>query len=435
MSRIAYLDNNATTMMSADVAAEMRKWMNCGNPSASYPSACSAKKMMDEFKSALRTYVDAKNYKVFFTSGATEANCTLIRNYIDHAMEGSAGTDGTHIVCSAIEHKSIITMLEDMVARFGGRLRVSLVGATLGGHVPAAEILRAIMPNTFLVICMHANNETGAINDVRAIGAGIEEVRKLRDGSLPIYFHSDVVQSFGKIPLSLRESQIGSAAVSFHKLHGPPGVGIAFIRDDIPFHPLLYGSQNDGLRGGTENPIGIGAAAVATSSVFANMHTIMKHESELKKHMIASLKAKAPCMSHEEYMAMRARNAKDPAHNPCLELVIVLFGDTSDRYLPNTLLLAAAKHVGPAACNKLIKEKLASSGVIVSVGSACNTSSSGHSHVLRSMHAEPVVMDGTIRVSICRYTTREEIDRFVNGFIAEVLRQYETVRAPKKTKK
>ena len=290
---------------------------------------------------------------------------------------------------------------------------------TVGGYIRPQDMVAAIRPTTVLVICMHANNETGAINDIATIA------RQVRKVNANIFFFSDMVQSFGKVPINLMAWGVDGASMSFHKLHGPPGVGAAIIRltQLEGFPPRLYGTQNGGMRGGTENVIGIATSFAATRMVFEARESTEQHELALKKHLLEQLFKRAPLSALDMYVHAQTK----------LELQIVAIGEQAGlldtrRYLPGTIMISAAKHVGPPACNTLIKEKLGEARVIVSVGSACNTKSSEHSHVLRAMNTPEVVMDGAIRVSMCAFTTVEEIDRFVEGFIFEVNRQYQTAK-------
>lgn len=415
---IAYLDNNATTLMPQVVLDTMMSYVNLGNPSASYPSATRCKKMMQDFRTYLAACVGVSlsDYDCIFTSGATESNCTIIQSLVERCRCSSMTK--FHIVASSIEHKSIILMLKDLKARIR-ELDITYVLPDNSGHVNASDILRAMRADTQLVICMHANNETGAVMNIAEIG------RAIKSRGEHIFFHCDIVQSFGKIPVNLERSYVDGAAISFHKLHGPPGVGAMIIRKSFidKMCPLLYGTQSYGRRGGTENIIGIGASFKATQMVFDAQGSTIAHELELKEYLIRKVAERVSSLVYfSDYVQTK----------PKYELQIIVMGDKTildpTRYTPGTLMLAVAKHVGPHACNTLIKQKLEDQRVIVSVGSACSTDSGEPSHVLTSMGASTLVTDGAIRVSMCAFTTYAEIDRFVNGFIAEAKRQYDITR-------
>lgn len=422
MTTVAYLDNNATTLMPESVVRELAKWTNQGNPSASYASAKHCQAMMNDFRATVARAVGCSlaSYAVIFTSGATEANCMIVRGVIERARRArgfAATVSPFHVVSSAIEHKSIILLLEDAV-RSIPEMSLTLIHPDSMGHMHTKDFVDALRPATKLVICMHGNNETGAINDIAEIG------RQVKRASPDVFFHSDIVQTFGKIPVNLSLAKVDGASISFHKLHGPPGVGAAIIKrasmNGIP--PLLYGTQSFGMRGGTENVIGLGAAFAATTLTLAQQPQTIARELQLKSRIVSTLAERAPVTTLQKYLPAKEK----------LELQIVIIGSDNfldpTQYLPGTIMLAVAKHVGPPACNSLIKEKLESERVIVSVGSACNTASSEHSHVLRAMKIPTIVMDGAIRVSMCGYSTESEIDRFVSGFINEANRQYQTAR-------
>lgn len=425
MATIAYLDNNATTLMPEQVVQELVNWANQGNPSASYASAKKCQTMMNEFRAFIGRSASCPvdQYMITFTSGATEANNMIVRGVIERARatKGFASSPNSfHVVASAIEHKSILLLLEDMVTRVP-EMSLTFVNPDINGHIRAEDFARALRPSTCLAICMHANNETGAINDIVEIG------RVVKAYSPSIFFHSDIVQSFGKVPVNLTQARVDGASISFHKLHGPPGVGVAVIkRTQLEgIRPLLYGTQSFGMRGGTENVVGIGAAFAATQLTLSRMPQTIALELGLKKYLIAELANHAPVTTYDKYASARTK----------LELQVVIVGNEKitdvQWYLPGTIMLSATKHLGPAACNTKIKEKLEEARVIVSVGSACNTSSKDHSHVLRAMNLPTVVMDGAIRVSMCGYTTQEEVDRFIKGFLQEVNRQYMISRESK----
>jgi cysteine desulfurase len=382
--------------------------------------------MMSEFRRYLSRVADCANHEIVFTSGASESNALVCCGIINRAlcqssMSGSGMSARTiHIVSSAIEHKSIMYLLRDMVARDPAHIEVSYVLPDASGHIVPAEFARAIRPNTVLATCMLANNEAGAINDVAGISRAIKRVNPR------VFFHSDIVQGFGKIPIHLTQLGIDGASVSFHKLHAPVGAGVAMIsRANVQgLCPIMFGTQNSGMRGGTENAPAIAAAFAATRMAFDTMERDIAHSLSLKEYLMAQLRKRAPCVTLDEY-AEHERSGR-----PKLAMQLVFVGDTTvgdpRRYLPNTLMIAVAKHIGPPACNAKIKEKLEEAQIIVSVGSACNTSSKEHSHVLRAMNMPSLLMDGAIRVSTSRYTTVQEIDLFVNGFLAEAKRQLDT---------
>ncbi|MCK9607567.1 MAG: aminotransferase class V-fold PLP-dependent enzyme [Methylomonas sp.] len=419
---------------------EMIKWTNHGNPSATYPSAREAKKMMDEFRDYIAKSLGVQScctdrpdaadtakraqtigeiapnlYKVIFTSCGSESNCFIIRCTIE------AFTLRTHVIphviVSAIEHKSIIALVEQLERC--GYCTVSRILPKMSGHILAEDVAREIRPNTCLVSIQHANNETGAINDIAAIAAVSHKMR--------VPFHSDIVQSYGKIPINLVKSGIDTVSISFHKVHGAPGLGALVIKEQFlcGYHlePLSPGGGEMQWRSGTQAPHNIAAAFAGTVFTFERMESTTRNHYTLKSELVKMLHARIPTRTFEEYMQSRKK----------YELECVILQDTARPrdYLPNTILMSIAKHVGETACNSLIKQKLEDAGVIVSVSSACLSSHKGASHVLLAMNVPTIISDGVIRVSMGTETTIADIRAFVNGFLAEGIRQLQITKSGK----
>lgn len=366
-----YLDNNATTFMPKNVITEMVAWCNRGNPSASYSTG--TKKMMEDFKNNIRAITG--DYEVIFTSGGSEANCTALCSII-HAVSAARPGQVPHVVASAVEHKSIIMQLSHMVRH--SMCEVSYVQPTKSGHVAVPAVMAACKANTALICVMHANNETGAVNDVDAIAAAAHA------RNIPVM--SDTVQTFGKIAFP---RAVDVASVSFHKIHGPPGVGALLIKREMvvgyQLEAIIHGTQNNTLRGGTENLPGIGASKAALAHTIrdrASKNTAMRTQccnvlTELRKHMTVVL--------YKDYTP----RTPTPA-------CVVLGAPLTSDYLPNTLLLS---FIAPNMCNSRVKGILETKKIIVSIGSACNTSSEKASHVLYAMGADEKIKRGALRIS------------------------------------
>ena len=400
--------------MSQETIKSMVKWCNRGNPSSGYASAKEARSLMEEF----RQYVgrlcgfnpccmesrdgdtqrnsDPNAFKIIFTSGASEANCTVLAGVV--AAYTSVRGITPHIIMSAIEHKSLHTMAEEYER--DGRAEVTFVQPTRSGHIRPEDVAAAFRDNTCLVCVMQANNETGAINDIAQIG------RMAHEHGVP--FHCDTVQSFGKMPEYPNPimDNLDSFCISFHKLGGPPGIGALIIRQQLllgyKLQPLIYGTQNEGVRGGTENLPGIGAAYTAIKQV----HLV---DATLKPLIMRELSKHYPTCRYTQY---------DTSHNYPVE--IVFMSGASEYYLSGTLLLSVVKRYEPYMCNTKLKEYLESKGIIVSVGSACNTASAKASHVLYAMGADKYIRKGAIRVSIGADNTVEEIKKFIVEFLAGI---------------
>jgi cysteine desulfurase len=420
-----YLDNNATTNMSAGVKKALLEWCNRGNPSASYASARKTRDMMNEckemiakicnFKQCCReerdattdatTRADPAAYKIFFTSGATEANCTIVRSVCDAYRE----TTGLipHVVISDIEHKSLHSMVHDLVNR--QHIMATFIKPHASGHISPTDINEAIKPNTALVVCMHSNNETGAINNIKKIG---ELAHKK---NVPL--HCDTVQSMGKVPFDPVKNNVDSFCISFHKLHGPPGVGALVVKQQLYYGykllPVHYGTQNEGFRGGTENVPGIGASLEALKYTFSGRQAKSTRIFELREYIIQELAKRVPTTTYGNYVA-------EPQRRP--EFEIVFISGTNTTYLPNTLLLSVARR-SKEICNAKLKNSLEKKGIVISVGSACNTANTQASHVLYAMGADEIIRRGALRISLGDETTPDDAKKFVQELLIAIKQQ------------
>lgn len=441
-----YLDNNATTSMSPEVLKAMLKWSNRGNASASYASARESRQMMLSFARYIGklckvsicegnpregdphmgpvsggegTAVDRPRgeWCVFFVANASEANAFIITSTVDSCTDWgtlSLGTSPPHLVVSAVEHKSVLLTVENLSAR--GRCTVTYVSPDVSGGISPADIEAAIRHNTCLVVCMHANNETGTINDVHAIG------KVAHKHGVP--FYTDTVQTFGKFPLNPGDS-IDGFNCSFHKLGGPPGVGVLILRrkflNGYGLRPLIPGSQNEGMRGGTENLPGIGASFVALRLAMENRAEKNRKLAVMAGIFVSELSARIPLRSYRDYLLARAKSE--------IEIILIspipLGTGNAPRQstLPNTILLSVVKHAGERICNGKLKQSLERQGIIVSIGSACNTSSSKASHVLRAMKADAAIRAGTLRISFGDRNTPEDAKKAAMGLIAAINEQ------------
>lgn len=353
---------------------------------------------------------DGSNYKVIFTSCASEANCTVIAAAVDSFTDTLGGTALPHVVASAVEHKSIIEQLHSLESR--GRIEVTFVGVAPSGHVLPKDVLAAIRPNTCLVVVMHANNETGAVNDIAEIG------RIAHSKNVPM--HTDTVQSFGKYPIKPVSMNVDSFCISFHKFQGPPGVGALVIKqqflDGWRLPPLIFGSQNEGLRGGTENLPGIGASYEALKLAMEDRLAKNAVAGKIRVFIMDEIAKAVPTVSYSEYLNKSVSGGV--ATKNSLE-VVWLSGGPKDapKYLPGTILLSVVKRTGEPACNIAMKNHLETRGIIISVGSACNTASPKASHVLYALGADALIRKGALRVSIGDVNTIEDGRKFVHEFL------------------
>ncbi len=421
-----YLDNNATTVMSPETIAAMTSWCNRGNASAGYAAAKESRAMMEEFRQYLgrlckfnpcciekrdaddnvKQHSTRQTYAIIFVSGASEANCTVLGGLADAYMRDHGAVP--HIVMSAIEHKSLISMAESYEER--GLATITYVQPTRSGHIRPEDVAAAVTDTTCGIFVMHANNETGAINDIHAIG-------ELARG-VGVPFHSDTVQSFGKYPPDLSADSIDSFCISAHKFGGPPGVGVLVIRRDLldTLSPMIYGTQNGGHRGGTENLPGIGAALCALRSAMLGRAAANARMFALKRYIMGPEGLGGVRDNAVQYTKYETTQPRTPIYYCFLSAC-------TQYYLPNTILLSVIKRSKPYICNTKIKEYLEAHGIVISVGSACNTASAKASHVLYAMGADMYIRKGALRISLGDLTTLDEVKTFVKVFRAAVAAQ------------
>lgn len=449
-----YLDNNATTQMPPTIVAEMNRWANQGNPSAGYESAERCRRMMTNFRRYIGEIAgvnvcceedrdgdpavnfqrrhDKSLYKVIITSGASESNSAAITGIVDaYNASRNALSPLPNIVISAIEHKSIIRCVDSLAEQH--RATVTRVNPDARGIIDPNAVARAISPNTIIVCVMAANNEIGAINDIAAIG----EICLRKN----VHYHCDAVQIFGKFPP--KAVCADSMAISFHKLHGPPGVGALLMRQSATWSPIIHGAQNENLRGGTENIPGIAAAYLATRYTMNNRGSKNAFAMQLKRYLVGELAKRFHLCSYVQYVMMNAQNAAfeqsgytvhdmlpQVAARALVDLglaapklkgvvmpkVMIVTLSTMQQCLPNTLLLSVVRRTPPAVCNASMKKQLESDGIIVSVGSACNTADAKASHVLYALGADQFVRQGCLRISFGDDTTQAHVDKFIDSF-------------------
>lgn len=412
-----YIDNNATTIMPKQVIEEIVKWTNMGNPSADYCTAVRCRKLIRSFQEYIakigqfklstgeenNNEITPEHYRIIFTSCASESNSLIIRSVVDsfHANAKSI----PHIVSSQIEHKSIINLLEQLEKE--GRATVTLVPPNALGYVSVIDVEKAITPDTALCSIMAANNETGVINNYAKIA------KLCHAKNVP--FHTDAVQIYGKYPIKPVKDNIDAFSVSFHKLHGPIGVGMLVIKEEfIRGYKLcgqIGGTQNGNFRGGTMNISGLAGAYEAMKITMANRIKKNEHMRNVKRHIIQEISARMPSSMYREYLKDKVSHTSKPA------IEVVFISNAEQQFLPNTLLISIVKRTKPDMCNMELKKHMCDRGIIISIGSACNTDSDKASHVLKAMGVDQLIRKGTLRISLGDESSKEESDIFVKELL------------------
>lgn len=392
-----YLDHAATTAVSKTVREAMLPYFSedYGNPSSLYLFAQKAKKAVEDSRRSLAGLLGVNPREVYFTSGGTEADNWAILSAFYSAMgkkssssdsdaEQKSSLSGSeaveqkqrqpHIICSAIEHHAILES-----CKFAESLgaRVSRIPVDREGFLNLEALEQAITEDTVLISVMAANNEIGTIQDLRAVG----EIAKKHG----VLFHTDAVQAFGQIPLSLEEMGIDLLSASAHKLHGPKGVGLLGIRKGVRLPAFLHGgAQERGFRAGTENVPGIVGFAKAAEEAFAGMSEREKRKRELQKLFFRRLLEEVPGIKITGVNPLEASGEKRLSGNVhiCIEGIEA-----------ESLLL-------------LLDQK----GICASAGSACASGSVEPSHVLLALGKSHVEAYSGLRLSFEEDLKEEELE-------------------------
>jgi cysteine desulfurase len=360
-----YLDHNATTPLAPEVFEAMRPYLerHFGNPSSIHTAGREARAAIDDARDRLAALLHGKPHELIFTSGGTEAdNLAVIGLARSHVGRGK------HVITSTAEHHAVLHAFEHLQRREG--FRVTWLPVDSRGRTDPAELANAITNETTLVSIMSANNETGTLQPVR------EMARLCRERG--VVFHTDAIQSFGKEALDARD--FDAMAIAAHKFYGPKGVGLLYVRAGIPLERLqLGGSHENERRAGTENVAAIVGMAAAAELVLRDLAEEQRRQAVLRDQLWTGIRAMFP--------------------------TAILNGEPNAR-LANTLNISFP---GLEAETFLINLDLA--GICASSGSACMVGSFVASHVLLAMGVAPELARGTVRFSVGKPTTSEQINR------------------------
>jgi len=362
---VIYLDNNATTQVDPEVVQAMLPFYSelYGNPSSMHSFGGGVAASIKKARESVARLLGAAADEIVFTSCGTESDSTAIRAAIESYPAKK------HLVTSRVEHAAIKNLFESLSKK---GYRTTFVPVDREGRLDLDTLYENLTDDTAIVSLMWGNNETGVIFPIEEISRRVKE--------RGIVFHTDAVQAVGKIPIDLTRTGVDMLSLSGHKIHAPKGIGALYIRKGTKFAPFMIGGhQEKGRRGGTENTaaiVGLGKAAEMA-----------------KKHMESG-----------RYTAVG--ELRDTLENEILAQVPSTFvnGDRASR-LPNTTSIAF-EYVEGEAILLMLNEH----GICASSGSACTSGSLEPSHVLRAMGVPFTAAHGSIRFSLSRYTTRQEID-------------------------
>ena len=373
-----YLDNSATTRMDSSVLEEMIPFLsdNYGNASSVYSIGRLSKKAIEDSREKVANILNCRPDEIYFTSGGSESDNTAIKGIARANRE-----KGKHIITSKIEHLAVLDTCKKLEE---DGFEVTYLDVDEYGRINLDELKSSIRKDTILISIMYANNEVGTIQQISQIGKIAKENN--------IYFHTDAVQAIGSVKIDVQAQNIYSLSLSAHKFYGPKGIGILYVKKDIKFEKFIDGGhQERNKRAGTENVANIVGLAKALEMAYDKLEEHTLKISQLRDYYENSVKESIP-------------NIK-------------INGDINDRLPGNSNI----SFIGVNGQDLLLN--LDMMGICVSSGSACTSGSINASHVLMALGLDEDIARSSIRVSIGKYNTKEDIDYLVKNLIEIVDRQ------------
>ncbi len=367
-----YLDNNATTKTDEEVVKEMLPYLldNYGNPSSIYKISRDNRKAIEDAREKVADILNCEPSEIYFTSGGSESDNTAIRG-IAHSYRNK----GNHIITSKIEHPAVLETCKQLENE---GFEVSYINVDENGILDLEELKSKIKDNTTLITVMFANNEIGTIQPIKEIG----EIAKERN----IIFHTDAVQAVGSIKIDVKELNIDSLSLSAHKFYGPKGIGVLYVKKAVKFEKFIKGGhQEKNKRAGTENVAGIVGLAKAMELAYKDLEEHNKKIKELRDYYVEQIKEKIPYIKINGDMEKRL-----PGNS-----------NISFRFIEGEGLLL----------------NLDLKGICASSGSACTSGSLDPSHVLLAIGLPHEIAHGSLRISIGKYNTKEEIDYVIENLV------------------
>ena len=361
-----YLDYNATTPIDKEVANEMLPYLNeyFGNPSSSHSFGIVTKKAIEKARKQVAELLNCKPSEIIFTSGGTESN-----NYAIKGVALANEKKGNHIITSTIEHPAVIEVCKYLELK---GFTISYIPVDEFGLVDLVKLEEAITPKTILISIMHANNEIGTIQP-------ISEISKIAHKH-NVLFHTDAAQSVGKYTTDVEQMGIDLLSVAGHKLYAPKGIGVLYIHDGVVLEKLIHGADHEqNKRAGTENVLEIVGLGKACEIAKRDMNKNMNHLQEMRDLLHQNLLKKLTDIKLNGHPELR---------------------------LSNTLNISF-----PGIHANILLKEMELKGIAASAGSACHTDSIKVSPVLNAIKLSTLYAMGTIRFSVGKYTTKEEINR------------------------
>ena len=374
--KIVYMDHAATTYAAPEVVEAMLPYFSekFGNPSSVYGIGQENKAAVEEARAKVAAAINAEPNEIYFTAGGTESD-----NWVLKGVAFANIRKGKHIITTAVEHHAILHAAEWLQSQ---GFEVTYLPVDQYGMVSPADVEKAIRPDTILISVMYANNEVGTIQPIAEIGA----IARAHG----IYFHTDAVQAVGHVPIDVKAEHIDMLSLSGHKLYGPKGIGVLYIRRGVRIQNLLHGgAQESRHRAGTENVAGIVGLGAAIERSVAAMPEESSRLTAMRDHMIREL-------------------LKIPASH--------LNGHPTQR-LPNNVNITFEYIEGEG-----ILLLLNMFGICASTGSACNSASLEPSHVLTAMGVPHEIAHGSVRLTLGERNTEEDVS-YVLEKLPEVVRK------------
>ncbi len=372
-----YLDNSATTRLDEEVIKEMMPYLTeeYGNASSIYKLGRNTRNAVETAREKIAKAINAEPEEIYFTSGGTESDNTAIRGIAYNNKK-----KGNHIITSKIEHPAVLETCKQLEKE---GFKVSYIDVDENGIINLEQLKNSIQDTTILISIMFANNEIGTIQPIKEIGTIARENN--------IYFHTDSVQAVGSLKIDVKEMNIDSLSMSAHKFYGPKGIGVLYVKKGIIFQKFMNGGhQERNKRAGTENVPAIVGMGKAIEIAYRDLEKHTKQIEELRDYYVNQVKDRIPYIKINGDMEKRL-----PGNS-----------NISFRFIEGEGLLL----------------NLDLKGICASSGSACTSGSLDPSHVLLAIGLPHEIAHGSLRISIGKYNTKEEIDYLTENLVEIVSR-------------
>ena len=372
-----YFDNAATTKLDEEVLQEMIPYLkeNYGNASSIYKLGRESRKAVEDSREKIAKVLNCKTNEIYFTAGGSESDNTVIKG-----IARANKKKGNHIITSKIEHPAVLETCKQLEKE---GFEISYISVDENGIINLEELKQSIKATTVLITIMFANNEIGTIQPIEEIGKIAKENN--------IYFHTDAVQAVGSVKIDVQKLNIDSLSLSGHKFYGPKGIGALYVRTGVKFEKFVDGGhQERNKRAGTENVAGIVGIGKAIELAYNNLDEHNKGIKRLRDYYVEQVKEKIPYIKINGDMEKRL-----PGNS-----------NISFRFIEGEGLLL----------------NLDLKGICASSGSACTSGSLDPSHVLLAIGLPHEIAHGSLRISIGKYNTKEEIDYLVENLVEIVNR-------------